>query len=133
VDDLIDNGFREIRVGLLMKASGLTPRRRATKPEISYGPAALGVFVPSCEVTGAGPHTLKWRYVKDYALPTGDDCEWVDWVRWTGYTPEPPANRWRTLTYTYDASGRRIEKKYDGDLILKYVYDGLIGWVASRR
>jgi RHS repeat-associated protein len=106
-----------------MKASGLTQRHRATKAESSPDPPDLGVFVPSCEIDGSGTNTLKWRYAKDYALPTGDDCGWVDWVRWTGYTPEPPANRWRTLTYTYDASGRRIEKKYDGDLILKYVYD----------
>jgi RHS repeat-associated protein len=28
------------------------------------------------------------------------------------------------LTYVYDASGRRIEKKYDGNTQVKYVYDG---------
>jgi RHS repeat-associated protein len=51
----------------------------------------------------------------------------VDSVQWTGSTlpaPEPPTNAWHRLTYTYDASGRRIEKKYDGELITKYVYDG---------
>ena len=29
-----------------------------------------------------------------------------------------------TLNYAYDASGRRIEKKYDGRTVLKYIYDG---------
>ena len=31
---------------------------------------------------------------------------------------------WSTLNYVYDASGRRIEKKYDGRTVLKYIYDG---------
>jgi RHS repeat-associated protein len=48
-------------------------------------------------------------------------------VQWTGSTlpaPEPPTNAWRRLTYTYDPSGRRIAKSYDGELITSYVYDG---------
>jgi RHS repeat-associated protein len=54
----------------------------------------------------------------------------VDDVGWTGYTPQPPAQpepgpeAWKLLTYVYDASGRRIEKKYDGNTQVKYVYDG---------
>ena len=48
---------------------------------------------------------------------------------WTGSLPalpppEPAATNWRYLTYTYDASGRRIEKKYDYETVTKYVYDG---------
>ena len=76
-------------------------------------------------VSGSGSHTLKWRYVKDGTTSDGDDCGCVDWVQWTGPLPQdPPATSWRNLTYTYDAGGRRIEKKYNGDTVLKYVYDG---------
>ncbi len=48
-------------------------------------------------------------------------------MQWTGSAapaPEPPSNDWHRLTYTYDPSGRRIAKKYDGELITSYVYDG---------
>jgi RHS repeat-associated protein len=53
----------------------------------------------------------------------------VDDVGWTGSLPalpppEPAATNWRYLEYTYDASGRRIEKKYDYETVTKYVYDG---------
>jgi RHS repeat-associated protein len=49
----------------------------------------------------------------------------VDYVQWTGPLPQdPPTDAWRELTYVYDASGRRIEKRYDGLTILKYIYDG---------
>ncbi|MBN1363100.1 MAG: hypothetical protein JW993_21045, partial [Sedimentisphaerales bacterium] len=34
-------------------------------------------------VTGVGQHALKWRYVKDASVSGGDDCAWVDYVRWT--------------------------------------------------
>jgi RHS repeat-associated protein len=78
----------------------------------------------SYAVTGEGTHTFKWRYVKDGSISEGDDCGWVDGVQWTGYFPEPDPDRWLTLTYTYDAEGRRIAKKYDGQTILTYVYDG---------
>ena len=52
---------------------------------------------------------------------------YVDAVQWTGSAapaPEPPASDWHRLTYTYDVSGRRIAKAYDGELITSYVYDG---------
>jgi RHS repeat-associated protein len=49
----------------------------------------------------------------------------VDRVEWSGPLPQdPPTDAWRELTYVYDASGRRIEKRYDGLTILKYIYDG---------
>jgi len=75
-------------------------------------------------VSGTGPHTLKWRYVKDGGTSTGEDCGWVDWVQWHGPVQVPAADAWSTLNYVYDAEGRRIEKKYDGRTVLKYVYDG---------
>ncbi len=31
---------------------------------------------------------------------------------------------WMYINYVYDASGRRIEKQYDGRTVLKYIYDG---------
>jgi RHS repeat-associated protein len=78
----------------------------------------------SCTITGAGAHTLKWRYVKDGSSRFGDDCGWVDWVQWSVPQPEPAADAWGTLNYLYDASGRRAEKRMDGRTITKYVYDG---------
>jgi RHS repeat-associated protein len=78
----------------------------------------------SYTITGAGPHTLRWRYVKDGSSSFGDDCGWVDWVQWSGPLPEPAADAWGTLNYLYDAGGRRIEKRCDGRTITKYVYDG---------
>jgi RHS repeat-associated protein len=63
--------------------------------------------------------------ITDVNCPAGDDCGWVDCVQWTNPLPQdPPSDQWMTLTYTYDAAGRRIEKKYDGLTVLKYVYDG---------
>ena len=29
-----------------------------------------------------------------------------------------------TITYGYDSAGRRIEKAYDGQTVMKYLYDG---------
>jgi RHS repeat-associated protein len=31
---------------------------------------------------------------------------------------------WNTISYVYDPGGRRIEKKYDGQAVMKYLYDG---------
>jgi hypothetical protein len=36
----------------------------------------------SYEVTGSGPHTLRWRYIKDCSASNGSDCGWVDKVEW---------------------------------------------------
>jgi len=35
-------------------------------------------------VNSAGPHTLKWRYVKNGSGSDGEDKGWVDYVQWTG-------------------------------------------------
>ena len=37
--------------------------------------------------------------------------------------PRPPST-WTEVGYTYDPAGRRIEKKYDGTTVVKYLYDG---------
>ncbi len=81
----------------------------------------------SWAVTGAGTHTLKWVYRRNSQSTAGTG--YVDDVGWTGSLPalpppEPAATNWRYLEYTYDASGRRIEKKYDYETVTKYVYDG---------
>jgi RHS repeat-associated protein len=31
---------------------------------------------------------------------------------------------WNSISYVYDPGGRRIEKKYDGQAVMKYFYDG---------
>jgi hypothetical protein len=37
----------------------------------------------SYTITGAGSHTLLWRYVKDVSVSFGNDSGWVDWVQFT--------------------------------------------------
>jgi len=48
----------------------------------------------------------------------GSDCAWVDYVQ------SPSPTDWLTITYGYDSAGRRIEKAYDGQTVMKYLYDG---------
>jgi RHS repeat-associated protein len=48
----------------------------------------------------------------------GSDCAWVDYVQ------SPSPTDWLTITYGYDSAGRRIEKAYDGQTVIKYFYDG---------
>ena len=45
------------------------------------------------------------------------DCGWVDYVQ------SPMPSDWNSIGYVYDPSGRRIEKKYDGQAVMKYLYD----------
>jgi RHS repeat-associated protein len=85
----------------------------------------------SFNITGEGNHKLEWRYAKNGWAAAGDDCGYVDCLQWTGggpipppEPPEPPEPEWLTVSYTYDAAGRRIEKKVDGVVEVKYVYDG---------
>jgi RHS repeat-associated protein len=77
----------------------------------------------SYPITGAGSHTLKWRYVKDGSKTSGSDCGWVDYVQWSGTYPNPNPT-WETISYTYDAAGRRVAKAVDGQATTWYVYDG---------
>ena len=60
--------------------------------------------------------------------PDASDCGWVDKVQWSGAKPEPDPiplpTEWDHLSYTYDPAGRRIAKLYDGQIVVKYVYDG---------
>jgi YD repeat-containing protein len=78
----------------------------------------------SISISGAGNHTLRWRYIKDGSTSSGDDRGYVDYLQWSGAGPiaDPPS--WETVSYTYDPAGRRIEKKVDGTTQVKYVYDG---------
>jgi RHS repeat-associated protein len=79
------------------------------------------------DINEPGPHILKWRYIKDEDDPNNPDFEdrgWVDFVKWTGSSPLQPPEDWDTITYKYDASGRRIEKEFDNDYRVKYIYDG---------
>jgi len=73
------------------------------------------------DITGSGSHYLFWQYIKDGSSEEGDDCGYVDYLQWTGAT-EPQG--WQKITYTYDPSGRRIEKTIDDDETTKYFYDG---------
>jgi len=72
-------------------------------------------------IYGSGTHTIRWRYTKDSSGSEGSDCLWVDHVRWTGSMPGGGAP---VIAYTYDPSGRRIEKKVGGTVELKFVHDG---------
>ncbi len=46
------------------------------------------------------------------------NCGWVDYVQ------SPMPSDWNSVGYVYDPSGRRIEKRYDGQAVMKYLYDG---------
>lgn len=37
-------------------------------------------------ITGAGAHTIEWKYMKDGSCSEGSDCGWVDDVVWTPAT-----------------------------------------------
>ena len=56
----------------------------------------------SYTVTGAGSHTLKWRYVKDSSASDGSDCGWVDCLQWSGYIPVAVPTVWDAISYIYD-------------------------------
>jgi len=71
----------------------------------------------------AGIHILKWRYVKNWEDEDGDDCGWVDYVQWSGPSPQQDTSNWQTINYKHDVYGRRSEKKVDG-YSTRYVYDG---------
>jgi len=73
-------------------------------------------------ITGAGTHTIRWKFIKDSSGSSGSDCLWIDRIRWTGAMPD--GEGWDRIEYAYDAAGRRIEKKVDGATQVKYVYDG---------
>jgi RHS repeat-associated protein len=73
-------------------------------------------------ITGAGVHTIRWKFIKDSSGSSGSDCLWIDRIRWTGAMPD--GEGWDRIEYAYDAAGRRIEKKVDGTPQVKYVYDG---------
>ena len=73
-------------------------------------------------ITGAGTHTIRWKFIKDSSGSSGSDCLWIDRIRWTGAMPD--GEGWDRIEYAYDAAGRRIEKKVDGTTQVKYVYDG---------
>jgi len=70
-------------------------------------------------ISGSGTHTLHWEYRKDSSSSYGSDCGWVDCVQWPA-----TLTQWDTVSYVYDPGGRRIEKKYDGQAVMKYFYDG---------
>ena len=44
-------------------------------------------------------------------------------MQWTGPSPDQNSSNWQTITYKYDVTGRRSEKKVDG-YTTRYCYDG---------
>jgi RHS repeat-associated protein len=54
---------------------------------------------------------------------SGDDCGWVDFVQWTGPSPQQDPSNWQAIDYKHDVYGRRSEKKVDG-YGTRYLYDG---------
>ncbi|MEN6428721.1 MAG: RHS repeat-associated core domain-containing protein [Phycisphaerales bacterium] len=98
------------------------PDRRQCPSFDREEPLALCPLWPEATVTGAGTHTIRWKYSKDSSGSAGEDCVWVDYVRWSGTMPD--AGAWGQIEYVYDPSGRRVEKKVDGTTELKFLYDG---------
>jgi len=70
----------------------------------------------------SGIHTLKWVY-DDGGGSSGDNCGWVDFVKWSGPSPEQDPLNFQTIDYKHDLYGRRSEKKVDG-FSTRYLYDG---------
>jgi RHS repeat-associated protein len=69
---------------------------------------------------GTGTHTLKWKYSKTGSGSSTGEC-WIDKIEWSGDVPDSGA-AWDEIEYTYDSSGRRIQKDVDGE-VTKYLYD----------
>ena len=42
------------------------------------------------------------------------NCGWVDYVQWSGPSPQQDASEWQEINYKHDVYGRRSEKKVDG-------------------
>ena len=53
------------------------------------GDMSKGWFSAVYTIAGPGPHTLEWRYDKSAGWSGGEDCAWVDEVKWDG--KEQPA------------------------------------------
>jgi len=71
----------------------------------------------------SGIHILKWCYTKDGSGSSGDDTGWVDFVQWTGPSPDQDPDNWQQISYKHDVAGRRVEKKVDG-YSTRYIHDG---------
>ena len=59
----------------------------------------------SVYVSGAGTHYLKWNYTKNDSITKGQDCGWVDEVRWTSGGQESLLSALGTSAYSYSTSG----------------------------
>ncbi|MGD2085357.1 MAG: PKD domain-containing protein [Candidatus Aminicenantes bacterium] len=54
---------------------------------------------------GAGTHTLKWSYTKDYSVSSGSDCGWVDKLEITDPAADPIAEAVDYPGLTFTLSG----------------------------
>jgi hypothetical protein len=64
----------------------------------------------------SGIHTLKWVY-DDNGGSSGKNCGWVDYVQWSGPSPQQDPSEWQKIEYKYDVAGRRSEKKACGEIV----------------
>jgi hypothetical protein len=65
----------------------------------------------SSPVTGAGSHTIQWKYSKGGSGTTADGGVWVDKVEW-----DPDDSSSSTLAESLDCRGREITKFFGGIL-----------------
>jgi RHS repeat-associated protein len=79
----------------------------------------------------AGTHTLKWRYIKNGSVSSGENRAWVDFVQWTGPSPAQDPSNWQEIAYKHDVLGRRVEKRLvvsssnpSVGYSTRYLYDG---------
>ena len=82
------------------------------------------------DIQSAGKHILRWEYIKDDEGGYGDDCIWVDQIKWipasendttwhTVTTPEPVPYSWLkhygwTASCDYEAIGAALSGKTQG-------------------
>ncbi len=91
--------------------------------EVGWPALRLAGWQQKSYAVTSGIHTLKWRYVKDGSGQSGDDCGWVDFVQWTGPSPDQNPANWQEIAYKHDVAGRRVEKAVEG-YSTRYCYDG---------
>ncbi len=80
-------------------------------------------------ITGAGNHTVRWRYVKDASTSSGSDAGWVDQVSWvpaaSGFGVWLSANFTPAETGNPAVSGPNADPDRDGTPnLLEYAFGG---------
>ena len=58
----------------------------------------------------AGPHQLRWKYVKDWISSDGADSGWLDEISWTPTPPQPRISTAETLSFGLVTMGDSVSQ-----------------------